>query len=85
MEAMACACPVLGANVGGIPDLIRDGNTGYLFRAGDIDDLASKLNSILTNSQDAKRVGQQAQCYLEDNLTWQSVVRKMRDQVYMRL
>lgn len=43
LEAYASAKPVIGANIGGIPELIDEGETGFLFRSGDPDDLASSL------------------------------------------
>ena len=41
-ESMLMGTPALGARIGGIPELISDGETGYLFRAGDASELAVK-------------------------------------------
>ena len=43
MEAYAFGKPVIGAAIGGIPELIRSGETGAMFEAGSIESLASKL------------------------------------------
>ena len=43
IEAYANGKPVIGANVGGIPEIIEDNKTGYLFKMKDIDDLSSKI------------------------------------------
>ena len=43
LEAMACGCAVIGSDVGGIPELIEDGRSGLIFRAGDVGALAQKL------------------------------------------
>lgn len=47
MEFLACGVPVLGANVGGIPDLVRDGVNGLLFRGNDRADLARQLTRVV--------------------------------------
>ncbi|MFM9996348.1 MAG: glycosyltransferase [Phycisphaerales bacterium] len=45
-EFLACGVPVLGADLGGIPDFIRDGDNGILFRGNDRYDLARRLTEI---------------------------------------
>ncbi|GAE25050.1 glycosyltransferase [Halalkalibacter wakoensis JCM 9140] len=47
LEAMACGVPVIGTNTGGIPEVIVDGETGYLCDIGDIDCVAEKAISLL--------------------------------------
>lgn len=42
-ESLACGVPVIGADIGGIPDSVRDGENGLLFCAGDLEDLRRKL------------------------------------------
>ncbi|MFD5214344.1 glycosyltransferase [Microbacterium sp. NPDC058345] len=48
MEAMASALPVVGANAVALPHLVHDGENGYLFEPGNVDDLADKLTRVLT-------------------------------------
>ena len=38
--------PVLGANIGGIPELIQNGKTGELFESGDREDLKAKIQKL---------------------------------------
>eukprot|EP00903_Cladosiphon_okamuranus_P006500 g6355.t1 len=47
LESMASGVPVVGADAGGIPDLIDDGKTGYLVPAGDIDAMAARVKTLL--------------------------------------
>jgi len=47
MEAMALRRPVLTTYIAGIPELVRDGETGWLFPAGDVDALAAALEACL--------------------------------------
>jgi glycosyltransferase involved in cell wall biosynthesis len=43
MEASALERPIIGANIGGIPELIREGETGFVFTSGSVDSLAKIL------------------------------------------
>ena len=45
VEAMACGCPVIGADSLAIPEVVADGKNGYLFKPGDVEQLAEILNS----------------------------------------
>ena len=47
IEPLCLGTPVLGANVGGIPELIEPGKTGELFRMGDAEDLEAKIRMML--------------------------------------
>ncbi len=48
-EALATKTPVIGSNIGGIPDFIKDGVNGFLFEAGNVEELRNKMLTILTN------------------------------------
>ncbi|MBI5820923.1 MAG: glycosyltransferase [Verrucomicrobia bacterium] len=49
-EALAARCPAIGSRIGGIPDFIEDGVTGFLFRAGDPAELASVLRRFIADT-----------------------------------
>lgn len=49
MESQMYGTPVLGSNIGGIPELIQVGKTGELFKAGDSQELKSKIRSLWEN------------------------------------
>jgi glycosyltransferase involved in cell wall biosynthesis len=55
-EAMGCRKPVIASRVGGIPEIITDGDTGYLFSPGDVGELAEKIMSVYTGREDAQAV-----------------------------
>ena len=50
LEAISCGTPVVGFDVGGIPDMVRNGETGILVRQGDISGLKSAIEGILSNA-----------------------------------
>jgi len=51
MEAMACGCCPVASNVGGNPELVRDGQTGLLVQKGDAADLAARLQLLLARQE----------------------------------
>jgi len=58
IEAMATGTPVVGSRIGGIPELVEDGVTGFLFPPGDATALAGRLLWILTHPEEAKVMGE---------------------------
>jgi glycosyltransferase involved in cell wall biosynthesis len=66
LEAMATGLPVLVGAVGGIPELIEDGVTGFLLAPGDPADLADKLHAVLDNATLRCRVGMAARRSCEE-------------------
>ncbi|MDQ1001741.1 N-acetyl-alpha-D-glucosaminyl L-malate synthase BshA [Neobacillus niacini] len=51
LEAMACGVPCIGTNVGGMPEVIQHGETGYICELGDIDDISTKAITVLSDQQ----------------------------------
>jgi glycosyltransferase involved in cell wall biosynthesis len=56
IEAMAVGRPIVGSNVGGIPELVADGVTGRIVEPRDADGLAAALREILSDSELAERM-----------------------------
>jgi N-acetyl-alpha-D-glucosaminyl L-malate synthase BshA len=50
LEALSCAVPVIATNVGGIPEVVEDGKSGFLLSPGDVDGMARAALSLLTDS-----------------------------------
>jgi L-malate glycosyltransferase len=57
IEAMACGKPVIGTNVGGIPEIIRDGVNGFLVPPRSPEDLAEKILFLLKNPALMEKMG----------------------------
>ncbi|SFS94911.1 N-acetyl-alpha-D-glucosaminyl L-malate synthase BshA [Marininema halotolerans] len=51
LEAMACGVPTVGSNAGGIPEVVADGETGFLSNVGDVDAMADHAIRLLTDSE----------------------------------
>ena len=55
LEAMACEVPVVSSNIGGIPEVNIHGETGYLCKLGDVDDMADKVLEILKTEENHEK------------------------------
>jgi len=75
-EAMALGAAVVASDAGGLPELINDGVTGRLARAGSADDLAAAITSVLLDKPLAVQVGASARAYVADYLAPRSVARQ---------
>jgi N-acetyl-alpha-D-glucosaminyl L-malate synthase BshA len=60
LEAMACELPVIASRVGGLPELIDDGVTGFLSAVGDVDKMGADAARLLTDDEFRRRVGRDA-------------------------
>ncbi|MDA8092019.1 MAG: glycosyltransferase family 4 protein [Nitrospiraceae bacterium] len=65
IEAFSLGKPVLGARIGGIPELVRDGETGFTFEAGNAADLRDKINRMLREKQKLPEMGKRAREFAE--------------------
>ena len=57
-EAMACRKPVIGTRVGGIPELIEEGESGYVVNARDVDAISEKILLLLDSPDLRERMGE---------------------------
>ncbi len=71
LEAMSFGKPVIGGNHGGTPDVIVEGETGFLVEYGDIDALADRLIRLLRDEDLRKRMGEAARRRVEENYTFE--------------
>ena len=60
IEAYAIGTPVVGANIGGIPEIVPEGVTGFRFESRNTDDLRAKLTAAASLSSDAYAAMQRA-------------------------
>ncbi len=64
-EAQALGKPVIASRIGGIPELVQNGETGYLFDAGDIVGLAEKIRTAAANPANCTALGEAARRRVE--------------------
>jgi len=58
VEAMALGRPIVASNIGGIPDLVVDGENGYLVPVGDVESLAARIRKLLDDPEKREEMGE---------------------------
>lgn len=69
IEAFALGKPVIGSRIGGIPELVRDGETGLTFEPYNAKDLRKKILCLLDNQNRIKEMGQKARLLVEEEFS----------------
>jgi glycosyltransferase involved in cell wall biosynthesis len=77
-EAMACGTPVLASPVGGIPDVIRESDTGFLLTSNDPEYIAEKITQLLDNPQLMRKVSSNAYMYLSEHFSEKRILESWR-------
>ena len=68
-QAFASGIPVVASRVGGVPELVTPGETGWLVEAGDVLGYADALSVVFDAPEEARRVTERARLYAERHLT----------------
>jgi glycosyltransferase involved in cell wall biosynthesis len=70
IEAMASGTPVVCSRLGGLPEVVQDGTTGFLVTPGDVDELHDRIATLLDDPRLAARMGSNARELALDRFTW---------------
>ena len=81
IEAMACGIPVIGTNVDGIPDIIKDNDNGVLVPPGDAEALAGAIDKLLQDEELRGRLVVRGLEEVEQRFQWKNIYQQVR-QVY---
>jgi glycosyltransferase involved in cell wall biosynthesis len=76
LEAMASGTPVVASRTGGLPEVVRDGETGFLVTPGDVRELHDRLDQVLRDVALARRMGRAAREVVLDQFTWQATTQR---------
>jgi glycosyltransferase involved in cell wall biosynthesis len=76
LEAMASATPVVASRVGGVPEIVVDGETGLLVPAGDVGALHDALATVLGDDRLARRLGENGRALVREHFNWQACARR---------
>jgi glycosyltransferase involved in cell wall biosynthesis len=84
IEALAAGKPVVATRVGGIPDVVRDGEDGFLVAPGDVDALADRLAQLATDDELRERMGEAARARVRERYSVERLVDDV-DRLYRAL
>ena len=76
LEAMACGTPVIATDVGGLAQLVREGETGFLVPGRDPDALGKRLQLLLGDAELRAQLGRQASDYAA-SYAWPGITRQI--------
>jgi glycosyltransferase involved in cell wall biosynthesis len=79
LEAMAVGCAALASEVGGNPELVREGDTGLLFPPGNAEQLARKLQSLVEDEDARKRLSETGQKFVRSHFSRDASIGAMAD------
>lgn len=75
IEAMACGLPVIGSNIGGIPDIVHDGETGLLVPQKNVSELSKSIIKIIENPELSERIANKGYSMVKANFSWEKIAR----------
>ncbi len=73
-EAMACGLPVIAVRAGGVPEYVRDGTDGFLFRSGKPSALRRAVLALVSEPERARRMGHRAREYVAERCSAAEVI-----------
>jgi glycosyltransferase involved in cell wall biosynthesis len=83
LEAMAAGLPIVGTNVGGIPDFLKDSQTG-LFCTTESKSIAEKINLLLKDNDLRNRISENARKLVSEKYQWDNIAEEYK-KLYLEL
>ena len=84
-EAQLMQKPVVVTNVGGIPELMRNNETGFLINKEDHDKLFEKLEILINNKTMAKKMGMAGREFISNNFSWEIISKNFKERIEKHL
>jgi len=75
MQAYTFAKPVVASDIEGLRDVVYDGETGFLFEAKNVRDLAAKISTVFSNPDEARRIAKNGEALLNTKHSWENIAR----------
>jgi glycosyltransferase involved in cell wall biosynthesis len=77
LEAMSFGIPILATNVGGVPDIVLDGETGFLVQAGDLEQLYDRLMALIRDPNLRMAMGARGRRLVEQRHTLDKAIERI--------
>lgn len=77
LEALACETPVISTKVGGVPEVVRDGENGYVVNPGNVKDLAYAIDKLLENEDLRRQMGKKGREIVIKDFSWKKILDRL--------
>lgn len=81
LEALASGTCVIGSNVGGVPDIIKNNKTGLLVKEKDPRELAEAIIKVLSDAKLRDKLARQGQRYIKANFSWDNIAERFDNMI----
>jgi len=78
-EASLMEKPIVASNIGGIPEIVKDNETGYLCDIDKTDEWIEKIRFLLENPDVARKFGKNAREFVMETFNWRRIARGFRE------
>ena len=78
-EYLACARPVIASRVEGDREIVKNGNCGYLFKAGDVESLVSRIIESYDLRDRLPELGRNGRRFIKDQFSWEKVANRLQN------
>ena len=75
-EAQLMKKPVVATNIGGIPELMKNNETGFLVEKGNSEEWIEKLSVLINDKEKRKIMGEEGRKFVEENFNWEKIARE---------
>lgn len=84
LEAAACGLPIVGTAVGGVPDFLKDGETGLFMKINNPGDLAKVIANLIQNKTLREKLAINGERLVKERYDWDKIAKDM-DQIFQKL
>lgn len=77
LEASACKLPVVVSNVGGLPEVVQDGQTGFIVPLENMETIVESLARLVINEEKRRQMGKQGRSFVRQRYMWENNVSAM--------
>ena len=75
-EAQLMKKPVVATNVGGVPELMKNNETGFLVEKGNSEELINKLSILIDDKEKREEMGNKGRKFVEENFSWDKIAKE---------
>lgn len=79
LEAMACSTPVVASKIGGIPNIVKEGKTGFLVQPRSVNEIVEQVNKIINDDKLRTAMGERCRKMIEEKFTWEKAAFAIRE------